>query len=90
MSFAVAHRYVSSNPEILNGEPIIKETRTPVRAIVELYRLGIAPEEISVHLPHLRLAQIFEALVYFSENTIEINSYIAANRVSEGKLNFAN
>ena len=31
------YRYIASDPEILGGEPIIEGTRTPVRAIVELW-----------------------------------------------------
>src|SRR3954462_12180232 len=42
------HRYVVRDDQILGGEPIIKGTRTPVRAIVETWRLGVAPEEIPV------------------------------------------
>ena len=37
-----------------HGEPIITGTRTPVRAIVELWRLGVAPEEIPSRLPPAR------------------------------------
>ncbi|HLP89723.1 MAG TPA: DUF433 domain-containing protein [Nostocaceae cyanobacterium] len=44
-------RYVTRNPEILSGEPIITDTRTSVRAIVGLWRLGMIPEEIPNHLP---------------------------------------
>ncbi len=75
------HRYVTSDPAILNGEPIIKETRTPIRAIVELYRLGISPEEIPTHLPHLSLAQVFDALSYYSNNSEIVNDYILKNKV---------
>lgn len=56
--------YVVHNAKLLNGEPIVKGTKTPVRAIVELWRTGILPEEIAVHLPHLSLAQVFGALAY--------------------------
>jgi uncharacterized protein (DUF433 family) len=76
-------RYVARHPEILQGEPIIAETRTSVRAIVELWRLGITPEEIPMHLPHLKLAQIFDALSFYLDNQEEINSYIERNRISE-------
>jgi uncharacterized protein (DUF433 family) len=38
--------------ERLGGEQIIPETRSPVRAIVELWRLSIAPEDIPNGLPH--------------------------------------
>jgi uncharacterized protein (DUF433 family) len=34
------HLYVVRNTEILSGEPIIAGTRTPVRAIVEMWRIG--------------------------------------------------
>lgn len=75
--------YITNDEAILKGEPIIKGTRTPVRAIVELYRLGISPEEIPHHLPHLSLAQVFSALSYYSDHTEEINEYILKNRIEE-------
>ncbi len=56
MSTATVHLYIVNDERILSGEPIIKGTRTPVRAIVELWRMGVAPEEITSHLPHLTQA----------------------------------
>jgi uncharacterized protein (DUF433 family) len=80
-------RYVTRNPEILSGEPIITSTRTSVRAIVGLWRLGIMPEEILNHLPHLTLAQIlaqiFDALSFYLDHQPEINEYIERNQVPE-------
>jgi uncharacterized protein (DUF433 family) len=61
---ATEHCYIVKDSEILSGEPIIKGTRTPVRAIVETWRLGVSPEEIPQGLPHLTLAQVFDALSY--------------------------
>ena len=58
---ATAHRYVVTNDQILGGEPIIEGSRTPIRAIVELWRQGLAPETIPTRLPHLSLAQVFDA-----------------------------
>jgi len=52
------HCYIVTDPMILSGEPVIIGTHTPVRAIVEVWRLGVAPEEIPNRLPHLTLAQI--------------------------------
>jgi uncharacterized protein (DUF433 family) len=57
MPQATAHRYVVTDNQILGGEPIIADTRTPVRAIVELWRQGLAPETIPNRLPHLSLAK---------------------------------
>ena len=78
-----AHRYIVSSPEILDGEPVIEGTRTPARAIVELWRGGTAAEEITLDLPHLTLAQIFDALSYYADHTAEINKHIEANRMPE-------
>ena len=35
---STGHFYIVSDDQILKGEPIIKDTRTPLRAIVELWR----------------------------------------------------
>lgn len=76
-------RYITRHPDILSGEPIIEGTRTPVRAIVENWRLGLRPEEIPLHLPHLSLAQVFDALSFYLDNQTEINEYIERNHVSD-------
>jgi uncharacterized protein (DUF433 family) len=62
------HCYIVRNDEILSGKPIIQGTRTPVRAIVEMWRLGVSPEEISQRLSHLKLSQVFDALSYWIIN----------------------
>ncbi len=83
MAIATEHCYIEVDEGILGGEPIIKGTRTPVRGVVELWRLGIPPEEISHHLPHLTLSQVFDALSYYSDHQEEINNYIEKNRVPD-------
>ncbi len=80
------HVYIVTDDEILGGEPIIEGTRTPVRAIVEVWRLGISPEEIPAHLPHLTLAQVFSALSYYSDHQAAINAYIERNHIPEDLL----
>lgn len=77
---------IVSDPVILGGEPIVEGTRTPVRAIVENWRLGIPPEEIPLHLPHLTLAQVFEALSYFSDHPEEIMRHIEENRIPDDRI----
>lgn len=86
MTSATEHCYVVTDDEILGGEPIVKGTRTPVRAIVENWRLGVAPEEIPRRLPHLTLAQVFDALSYYSDHQAEINGYIERNRIDEDEI----
>lgn len=86
METATKHCYIIRNPAILGGEAIIKGTRTPVRAIVENWRLGLSPEEIVIHLPHLTLAQVFDALSYYSDHQKEIDTYIEENKIPENLI----
>jgi len=86
MSIATDHLYIVRDSSVLSGEPIIVGTRTPVRAIVELWQMGVSPEEIPVHLPHLRLAQVFDALSYFSDHTAEIMGHIVRNKIPEDRV----
>ncbi|MGK7944820.1 MAG: DUF433 domain-containing protein [Microcystaceae cyanobacterium] len=83
MTATILSRYITRNPDILSGEPIIIGTRTPVRAIVENWHLGIRPEEIPLHLPHLNLAQVFDALSFYLDNQAEINEYIEQNHIPD-------
>ena len=81
MIVTTEHPYIVRNNEILEGEPVIKGTRTPVRAIVEWWKFGASPEEILENLPHLTLSQIFDALSYYADHRDEIEQYIAENIV---------
>ncbi|MBZ8179524.1 MAG: DUF433 domain-containing protein [Oscillatoria sp. PMC 1051.18] len=83
MTTKAISRYVIRNPDILSGEPIIMGTRTSVRAIVGLWRNGTPPEEIPTQYPQLTLAQVFDALSFYLDNQVEINSYIEQNRIPD-------
>lgn len=83
MDTTVQYRYITSVPGVQGGEPIIKGTRTPVRSIVQYWRLGYSPEDIVDGLPHLTLAQVFEAMSYFYDNQVEIENLIEKHRIPE-------
>jgi uncharacterized protein (DUF433 family) len=80
---ATEHPYIIKNDEILSGEPIIAGTRTPVRAIVETWRMGVPPEAIPQSFPHITVAQVFDALSYFSDHMDEIKYHIKRNWIPE-------
>lgn len=84
METAVAYRYITRKEK--SGEPIIKGTNTSVRAIVEKWRIGYTPEDLVRGLPHLTLAQVFEAMSYYYDNQAEIDDYIEQNRIPEELL----
>jgi uncharacterized protein (DUF433 family) len=48
--------------------------------------MGIAPEEIPTHLPHLTAAQIFDALSYYSDHQGEIVALIERNAVPDALI----
>ncbi len=75
------HPYIAKMDDILGGEPVIVGTRTSVRAIVEYWKFGDAPEDIARKLPHLRLSHIFAALSYYDDHRDEIENYIRLNQV---------
>lgn len=83
MTVGTEHLYIVRDDDILGGEPIIVGTRVPVRAVVELWRLGVAPEEIPIHLSHLTLAQVFDALSYYVDHQAEIQQYRDGNQVPD-------
>ncbi len=86
MTTATEHPHVVRDDEILGGEPIVKGTRTPVRSIVEIWRLGTPPDEIPSALPHLSLSQVFDSLSYYADHRDEINAYIERNRIPDEKI----
>jgi uncharacterized protein (DUF433 family) len=75
------HRYIAKKSP--TGEPVVKETSVTVRAIAELWLQGAQPEEILLHIPHLSLAQVFDALSYYDDHKAEIDSFISANEVPD-------
>jgi uncharacterized protein (DUF433 family) len=86
MATQTEHPHIVKDERILSGEPIIKGTRTPVRAVFENWRLGYAPEVIAIHLPHLSLAAVFDALSYYFDHKEEIEYHIERNRIPEDIL----
>ena len=83
MPLDTEHRYIVRDDAILGGEPIVVGTGSPVRAVVEFWRLGVAPEEIPTHLPHITLAQVFDALSYYADHQAEIERYIEQNQIPD-------
>src|SRR6266542_5782405 len=56
---------ITRTPGIVGGRPRIAGTGVSVRRIAIWYKLGHTPEEITMHIPHLSLAQVHAALAYY-------------------------
>jgi uncharacterized protein (DUF433 family) len=57
-------QYITSNPQILEGKPIIKGTRISVALILEWIANGSSISEITFEFPQLSREAIQEALRY--------------------------
>jgi uncharacterized protein (DUF433 family) len=67
------HSHIAINKRICRGNPTIKGTRVSVANIAGFYLMGFGPEEIQKELPHLSLAQVYDAIAYFLDHRDEIN-----------------
>ncbi|TSA46483.1 MAG: DUF433 domain-containing protein [Deltaproteobacteria bacterium] len=66
--------YITSNPGIAGGRPVIAGTRITVNCIAGYYQLGMSIDEILESLRHLTPSQVHSALAYYFDHQDEINS----------------
>jgi uncharacterized protein (DUF433 family) len=88
MTTKTIHAYIERVSGVQGGRPVIKGTRTPVRSIVIYHRMGSTPEEIQIKLPHLNLAQIYDALSYYHDYKDEIDQDIDSDSEEKIKQEF--
>jgi len=63
------HPYISIEPRIAGGQPVIRGTRMKVIDIAIKYEfMGLSADRIVDEYPHLKLEQIHDALSYYYEN----------------------
>ncbi len=60
----LAEKYISRNPDIMLGKPIIKGTRITVELIVKKMAGGFTVDNLIEAYPHLQKNQILAALEY--------------------------
>lgn len=75
----LSYPYITSDPEIAGGVPIIEGTRITVRCIAGYYQMGISVDEILGNLSHLTASQVHSALAYYFDYQEEVEREIADN-----------
>jgi uncharacterized protein (DUF433 family) len=71
------HPYISTNPKISKGSPVISGTRVRVIDLaIEYDRLGLTSDQIIDAHPHLTLEALHDALSYYYENRDVIDNEI--------------
>jgi uncharacterized protein (DUF433 family) len=60
---------IGSNPEVMDGLPVIRGTRIPVYVVLEMLESGLTIDQILVEYPHLTPDQI-RAAVRFARDLV--------------------
>jgi uncharacterized protein (DUF433 family) len=74
---------IAQSPDIRGGRPRIAGTGVTVHRIVNLYKLGLDPDEIAEEFGHLSLAQVHAALAYYHSNQKQIEADIVADQARD-------
>ena len=72
-------RNIEKVPERCGGRAVVAETRIRVCVILTCYRRGMTVEEIIEQYPHLRPADVHDALAYAYDHPAEIEADLAAD-----------
>jgi uncharacterized protein (DUF433 family) len=72
--------HIEHKKGICGGDPVITGTRISVRLIAELEQAGHTADEIITMYPHLRHAQVYDALSYYYDHRAEVDQSIEENK----------
>ena len=72
MGTTTGYRWIIRRRRVCGGEPIIRGTRLPVRAVIACYKQGMSFEEILEGYPGVSPVQLHEAFAYYYGHRREI------------------
>ncbi len=81
--FPNIEEYIEVNPEIKDGQAVVKGTGCLVKRIAGWYTAGLSPEEIAAEYPHLNLEQVFAALTYYQVHRKEIDDKLHQEEMAD-------
>ncbi|MBI2338171.1 DUF433 domain-containing protein [Candidatus Daviesbacteria bacterium] len=70
------NKYITQNPKILGGKPIIKNTRMSVEVILESLAGGMSMEEMLKEYPFLKKEHLQAAIDYAAKIVSKEKSYM--------------
>ena len=83
---APQHAYIEVVAKSTGPQAMIKGSRIPVSIIIGYLRLGETPESIVERvLPHLSLAQVYDALSYYYDHQDDIEQEMRENSEEYGR-----
>jgi len=83
---APKHAYIEVVEKVTGSQAMIKGTRIPVSIIIGYLRMGETPESLVENtLPHLTLAQVYDALSYYHDHQDEVEQEMIENTEEYGR-----
>jgi uncharacterized protein (DUF433 family) len=80
------HAYVEVVEKSTGTQAMLKGTRVPVSIIIGYLRLGETPESlVQQTLPHLTLAQVYDALSYYHDHQDDIEQELREHTEEYGR-----
>jgi uncharacterized protein (DUF433 family) len=83
------YRNIEKDSARCGGQPVVAGTRIRVATILACYRQGMGIEEIVQQFPHLKPADVHDALAYAYDHLDEIESDLAADDEANVKAKIA-
>jgi uncharacterized protein (DUF433 family) len=83
---APSHAYIEMMHRVSGPQAMIRGTRIAVRDIVGYLKVGETPESLVEEvLPHLTLAQVYDALSYYHDHAEQIDQELRENSEERGR-----
>ena len=73
------YRNIEKVPDVCGGRAVVAGTRIRVSVILWCHRQGMTVEEILTQYPHLRPADVYDALAYAFDHPHETDADLAAD-----------
>ena len=65
-------KYISMNPEILGGAPVISGTRIPIERVYHLVRQGYTSDTLKEEYPQVEMKKIQHIISYLMEAGLDV------------------
>jgi uncharacterized protein (DUF433 family) len=76
----VPHPHVDVREELLQGSPVVRGSRVPVRRLWAWFRRGVSVETLLKRYPQLGPARVLDALAFAYDNTDLVEADLARER----------
>jgi uncharacterized protein (DUF433 family) len=77
---------ITRTPGIKGGSPHIAGTGITVRTIVRWHHSGLLPEEITIRIGHITLAQVHAALAFYYANQEAMDREMVEEEVESDRI----